>query len=94
MRRNNDVIHPQERILQIDWLGLENIESGTGDLAAFRDMAPFWPLTIATVTGRTVWALLFGRGPLERAMTHLPARRSTSSGRSASRDDAHRSDVR
>ncbi len=77
------------------WAVIASIGVGTtGDLAAFRDMAPFWPLTIATVTGRTVWALLFGRGPLERAMTHLPARRSTSSGRSASRDDAHRSDVR
>ncbi|AMG82907.1 acyltransferase [Microbacterium sp. PAMC 28756] len=73
------------------WAVLASIGLGTtGDLGAFRDTAPFWPLTIATITGCTVWALLIGRGPLERAMTHLPARRSTSSGRSIPRDDAHR----
>ncbi len=36
-----------------------------GDLAGFRDLQPFWPLTIATILLCTAWALLVGRGPLE-----------------------------
>lgn len=36
-----------------------------GDLAGFRDLEPFWPLTLATVVLCTAWALLVGRGPLE-----------------------------
>lgn len=36
-----------------------------GDLAGFRDLDPFWPLTIATIVLCTAWALLIGRGPLE-----------------------------
>lgn len=35
------------------------------DLAGFRDLQPFWPLTIGTVLFCTAWALLVGRGPLE-----------------------------
>ncbi|MBO3663391.1 heparan-alpha-glucosaminide N-acetyltransferase domain-containing protein [Microbacterium stercoris] len=35
------------------------------DLAAFRALEPFWPLTIATLVGCTLWTLLVGRGPLE-----------------------------
>ena len=36
-----------------------------GDLAGFRALEPFWPLTIGTVVLCTAWALLVGRGPLE-----------------------------
>ncbi|WP_349427098.1 heparan-alpha-glucosaminide N-acetyltransferase domain-containing protein [Microbacterium sp. LWS13-1.2] len=39
-----------------------------GDLAGFRELQPFWPLTIATVVLCTAWALLIGRGPLETAL--------------------------
>ncbi|MFT4135493.1 heparan-alpha-glucosaminide N-acetyltransferase domain-containing protein [Microbacterium sp.] len=37
-----------------------------GDLAGFRAAGAFWPMTIGTVVGCTAWALLLGRGPLER----------------------------
>lgn len=36
-----------------------------GDLAGFRDLEPFWPLTLTTILACTAWALLIGRGPLE-----------------------------
>ncbi|MDR7112558.1 putative membrane protein [Microbacterium trichothecenolyticum] len=36
-----------------------------GDLTGFRDLQPFWPLTIGTIVLCTAWALLVGRGPLE-----------------------------
>ena len=35
----------------------------TGDLAGFRDLEPFWPMTITLVLACTAWALLIGRGP-------------------------------
>ncbi len=35
------------------------------DLRGFRDLEPFWPLTLSLVVGCTAWALLIGRGPLE-----------------------------
>ena len=38
-----------------------------GDLAGFRDLQPFWPLTLTTIAVCTAWALLVGRGPLEWA---------------------------
>ncbi|MEL5991357.1 heparan-alpha-glucosaminide N-acetyltransferase domain-containing protein [Microbacterium phosphatis] len=38
------------------------------ELAAFRALEPFWPLTLATIVGCTVWTLLAGRGPLEWAV--------------------------
>ncbi|KRA22549.1 acyltransferase [Microbacterium sp. Root61] len=38
------------------------------DLVGFRDLAPFWPLTLLTIAGCTAWALLIGRGPLEWAL--------------------------
>ncbi|MDR6198806.1 hypothetical protein QE374_000715 [Microbacterium sp. SORGH_AS428] len=47
----------------------------TGALWEFRELAPFWPVTIAVVTGCTVWALTIGRGPLERLFAWV-ARRS------------------
>lgn len=36
------------------------------DLAGFRALSPFWPFVLVTVLICTVWALLAGRGPLER----------------------------
>lgn len=36
-----------------------------GDLAGFRELAPFWPFALGTVVFATAWALLVGRGPLE-----------------------------
>jgi len=36
-----------------------------GDLVGFRDLQPFWPMTLLTILGCTAWALLVGRGPLE-----------------------------
>ena len=36
-----------------------------GDLAGFRELEPFWPLTLGTLVLCTAWALLVGRGPLE-----------------------------
>jgi uncharacterized membrane protein YeiB len=36
-----------------------------GDLEGFRDLSPFWPMTITLVVACTAWALLIGRGPLE-----------------------------
>jgi len=43
----------------------------TEDLAAFRALDPFWPLTIALLVACTAWALLLGRGPLERLVDRL-----------------------
>lgn len=60
------------------------------DLAAFRDLQPFWPMLAATVIGCTVWTLLIGRGPVERVVSPAlsPAPRSTPLPRRAeSRDD-------
>ncbi|GAA1933540.1 heparan-alpha-glucosaminide N-acetyltransferase domain-containing protein [Microbacterium aoyamense] len=37
----------------------------TGDLAGFRDLEPFWPLTLTVLVACTAWALVIGRGPLE-----------------------------
>lgn len=37
----------------------------TGDLVAFRELDPFWPLAIWMMVACTTWALLVGRGPLE-----------------------------
>ncbi|MGO2747528.1 heparan-alpha-glucosaminide N-acetyltransferase domain-containing protein, partial [Microbacterium sp.] len=48
------------------WAIIAGIVLGdTGDLFGFRDLDPFWPLTIGTILGCTAWALLVGRGPLE-----------------------------
>ena len=44
-----------------------------GDLAAFRSLQPFLPFAVGTVVFCTVWALLIGRGPLERALSLLAA---------------------
>ncbi|ALJ20983.1 heparan-alpha-glucosaminide N-acetyltransferase domain-containing protein [Microbacterium sp. No. 7] len=45
----------------------------TGDLAGFRALDPFWPITLGILLGCTAWALLVGRGPLE-ALTASVAR--------------------
>ncbi len=37
----------------------------TSDLFGFRELEPFWPLTIGVLIGCTAWALFVGRGPLE-----------------------------
>jgi uncharacterized membrane protein YeiB len=41
------------------------ILGNTGDLSGFRDLQPFWPITVTLVVACTAWALLVGRGPLE-----------------------------
>ena len=51
------------------------------DLAGFRALEPFWPLTLGTVLFCTAWALLVGRGPLETLLDRgsrfvVPGRRS------------------
>ncbi len=40
----------------------------TSDLWSFRELDPFWPLTLGTIAGCTAWALFVGRGPLEAAV--------------------------
>lgn len=37
----------------------------------FRDLHPFWPVTIGIVACCTAWTLLIGRGPLEAAVAGL-----------------------
>lgn len=37
-----------------------------GDLERFRELAPFWPFALTTIVACTAWALLLGRGPMER----------------------------
>lgn len=39
-----------------------------GDLAGFRALEPFWPLTLGTIVLCSAWALLVGRGPLETVL--------------------------
>ncbi|WP_324011908.1 heparan-alpha-glucosaminide N-acetyltransferase domain-containing protein [Microbacterium sp. JZ37] len=41
------------------------------DLVAFRATEPFWPLTVATIVGCSLWSLLVGRGPLEAGIAWL-----------------------
>lgn len=41
----------------------------TGDLVGMRALHPFWPFVVGTVVFCTVWALVWGRGPLERAVS-------------------------
>ena len=40
----------------------------TGDLRGFRALQPFWPFVLVTLAACTAWALLLGRGPLERLL--------------------------
>jgi uncharacterized membrane protein YeiB len=58
-----------------------------GDLRAFRDLEPFWPLTLGILAGATAWALLIGRGPLEWVVDRVakiavPSRAETAPSRS------------
>lgn len=50
----------------IVWAIVAGIVLGdTGDLGGFRELEPFWAMSIGTLIGCTAWALLIGRGPLE-----------------------------
>ena len=51
--------------LLVWWLVAASVLGAPGDLAGFRDLEPFWPLTVATVVICTAWTLLLGRGPIE-----------------------------
>jgi uncharacterized membrane protein YeiB len=42
-----------------------------GDLGGFRNLEPFWPITVTLVLACTAWALLLGRGPLEWAVDRI-----------------------
>jgi uncharacterized membrane protein len=51
------------------WAAVAGAELGdSGDLAGFRALEPFWPLTLGTIVFCTAWALLAGRGLLETAL--------------------------
>jgi uncharacterized membrane protein len=51
----------------VTWAVLQPPVGGHGsELEAFRALEPFWPMTLATIVGCTLWTLLLGRGPLER----------------------------
>lgn len=43
----------------------------TGNLYDFQSLQPFWPLTIGTLFGCTLWAVCVGRGPLEWVMDRV-----------------------
>ncbi len=43
----------------------------TGDLVGFRDLDPFWPLSLGLLAACTAWALLIGRGPLEWVLDRI-----------------------
>ena len=45
-----------------------------GDLRGFRDLEPFWPITVSLVIACTAWALLVGRGPLEGLVDRVARR--------------------
>lgn len=46
----------------------------TGDLVGMRELGLFWAFALATIAFCTVWALLWGRGPLERTLAWLTRR--------------------
>jgi uncharacterized membrane protein YeiB len=57
------------------WAVVAGIALGdTTDLDGFRDLEPFWPLTIGVLIACTAWALLLGRGPLEWLLDRGAAR--------------------
>ena len=51
------------------WI-LSNPEVGWGvdPLNGFRELDPFWPMTLGITAGCILWALLIGRGPLEEVL--------------------------
>lgn len=55
-------------------IGAAVVLGDTGDLAGFRALQPFWPFVLATLVGCTVWALIWGRGPLERMIAAITRR--------------------
>lgn len=50
-------------------------------LAAFRELEPFWPMTLGVGAGCVAWTLLMGQGPLERLVQYLSEVADTSAGR-------------
>lgn len=46
-------------------------EPGTFELDVYRDLSPFWPMTLGIIVFCTAWALLVGRGPLEAGIDAL-----------------------
>lgn len=68
----------------IAWAVLQPPAGPVGDeLSAFRALEPFWPLTLATIAGCTLWTLLVGRGPLEAGIAWFVRTVTTSPGRPA-----------
>ncbi len=54
------------------WAAIAGVVLGaTNDLRGFRDLEPFWPMTVSLVVGCTAWALLVGRGPLEELVDRV-----------------------
>lgn len=53
----------------------------TSDLFGFRALDPFWPITLLIVSACLVWALLLGRGPLERLVDRVSGSRLDRLGR-------------
>lgn len=50
----------------VAWAIIATVVLGNpGDLAGFRDLEPFWPMTLWLVAACTAWALVIGRGPFE-----------------------------
>lgn len=57
------------------WAGWALVVLGTtAPLTAFRELQPFWPITVIVVAGCTVWAAFAGRGPLETALAAIAHR--------------------
>ncbi len=46
-------------------------EPGMFELDVYRDLDPFWPMTLGILIACTVWALFVGRGPLEAGVDAL-----------------------
>lgn len=43
----------------------------SGDLVGFRELQPFWPMTLGIVIGCCAWTAFLGRGPLETVVDRL-----------------------
>ena len=50
------------------------VQDGPAGLNDFRDLHPFWPLTIATIVGCSLWKLVIGPGPLEWVLRQVARR--------------------
>lgn len=58
----------------VAWAALQPPTGEHGsELEAFRALEPFWPMTAVTIVACTLWALLVGRGPLERLIALVAA---------------------